>query len=95
MLQNDEITFQQVAQKKRLDRLGQILFLAGGCYGMFSAAKLALVSISKALGQKTSTIAAGIAGFSLAATLLKKILPFFVKGLAPADALNKANTKVT
>ena len=94
MLQRDDLTFTQVARKKRLDRLGQIALLFGGSYGAFKSAKFALISASKALGQRTSTVCTGIAAFFLGLSILKKFLPFFVPGLAPADVMTKTNSKV-
>lgn len=94
MLQRDDLTFTQVARKKRLDRLGQVLLLLGGGYGTFAAAKFALVSASKALGRRTSTVCTGVLAFTLGVSVLKKLLPFFVPGLAPADVMTKTNSKV-
>lgn len=95
MLQRDDLTFTQVAKKKRLDRLGQALLLWGGGYGMFAASKFALISLSKALGRKTSTISFGVAGVLASVLLLKKLAPFFVPGLAPADVMTKTLSKVS
>ena len=94
MLQRDDLTFKQVARKKRIDRLGQVLLLWGGGYGMFAASKFALVSLSKALGRRLSKVSAGVAAVLVGVSLLKKILPFFVRGMAPADVMTKTNSKV-
>ena len=89
MLQRDDLTFKQVARKKRLDRIAQVLFLWGGGYGIYATSRFALLSLSKALGRRVSTVAAGVGVGCVGVFLLSKLLPFLVPGLAPADVMNK------
>jgi hypothetical protein len=93
MLQRDDLTFKQVARKKRLDRLGQVGILFGVFYGLGAGAKFLLVSLSKALGRQSSTVGASIAAAVVGLVLLKKLLPFLVPGLAPADVLTRTSRK--
>mmetsp|Transcript_27485 Transcript_27485/g.40600 ORF Transcript_27485/g.40600 Transcript_27485/m.40600 type:complete len:604 (+) Transcript_27485:236-2047(+) len=95
MLQREGLTFQQVARKKRFDRIGQVLLLIVGGYSFYTASKMSLVTLAKALGQKTSTVTAGFATLFLGGNLIKRLLPFLVRGMAPADVLNKSNSKLT
>jgi len=94
MLQRDDLTFKQVARKKRFDRIGQVLLLSGGGWCIYKASKFALVSLARALGQRTSTVTAIPAALIAGGTILKNSLPFLVRGMAPADALNKSNSKL-
>ncbi|CAB9508663.1 Kynurenine 3-monooxygenase [Seminavis robusta] len=92
MLQRDDLTFKQVARKKRMDRLAQVGILVGSGYGMVAGTKFVLKSIAKALGRKTSTVTAGIGAAMVGIILLQKLLPFLVPGLAPADVMTRTDT---
>lgn len=94
MLQRDDLTFKQVARKKRLDRLGQVAILGGSLYGIFAASKFMVLALARQLGRRVSTVAGGLVASLAGAMLLRKLLPFFVPGLAPADVLNKSNSKL-
>jgi hypothetical protein len=93
MLQRDDLTFTQVARKKRMDRLGQVGILFGAFYGLGAGSKFLLTSLSKALGWHASTVGASIGGVVVILVLLQKLLPFLVPGLAPADVMTRTSSK--
>lgn len=94
MLQRDDLTFKQVARKKRLDRLGQVGILFGVFYGLGAGSKFLLVSLSKALGRHASTVGAGVGVAMVLLFLLQKLIPFLVPGLAPANVMTRTSSKV-
>jgi len=95
MLQRDDMTFQQVARRKRIDRLLQVAILGGGLTGIVTATRMVIMAIAKSIGRKTSTVVmATVAAYAFLA-VLKKSLGFLVPGMAPADVLAKSNTKIT
>ena len=94
MLQRDDLTFKQVARKKRLDRLGQVGILFGGGYGLLTGFKYLLLGLSKALGRRALTVGASIGSAMVGLIVLKKLLPFLVPGLAPADVMTRTSSKV-
>ena len=95
MLQKDDMTFEQVARRKRLDRILQLGVISGGISIALIMARLVVTSLAKAFGRKSSTMAAAILASLLGLSLVKKALAFLVPGMAPADVLAKSNTKIT
>ena len=89
MLQRDDLSFTQVARKKRFDRLGQVALLFGGGYGIARATRFVLVSAARAMGRRVSTVVAGLSLALVCFSLLKRLLPFLVPGLAPADLMTR------
>lgn len=95
MLQKDDMTFEQVARRKRLDRIVQVGIIGGGISLAFTAARLVVTSLAKAFGRKSSTMAIAMVASVLGLSLLKKAVAYLVPGMAPADVLAKSNTKIT
>jgi len=95
MLQRQEYTFQQVARRKRLDRLGQVAMIVGGLAGVATAAKLSVQLLADVIGKKSSSVTAAAAAAVAAAFVVSRLAKFLVPGLAPADVLTKLSDKVT
>jgi kynurenine 3-monooxygenase len=95
MLQRPEYTFQEVARRKRRDRLVQVGVIAGGLTGSVTATKFLIGSLARAVGKSSSTVAAGTVALVAGGSLLSKAAKFVVPGLAPADILTKLSSKVT
>jgi hypothetical protein len=96
MLQRPQYTFQEVARRKRLDRLAQVGIITVGLTGVATAAKFLIKSLANAVGQSSSTVAVGSgAVVALGFLLSQKLAKFFVPGLAPADVLTRLSSKVT
>lgn len=91
MLQKEGIGFQQVARRKRLDRMGQIAILGTGAFGMFSLAKFLVTFAAKLMSKRNSTVLGGLLGLAAACVLLQKLAGFLVPGMAPADIMTKTN----
>lgn len=75
MLQKDGYTFQQVARRKRLDRLVQFLVLAAGVTGSGIVAILATRAAAILVGVKQRTIWGTVLGFASLPTLVKRMIP--------------------
>ena len=95
MLQKDDMTFQQVARRKRIDRILQLTVIGGGITTAVSAARMVVTALAKAIGRKSSTVAMTAVAACVGLGVLKKMLGFLVPGMAPADILSKSNTKIT
>jgi hypothetical protein len=87
MMQRDDLTFTEVARKKRIDRLGQIALLFGGGYGFVQGTKLILklmlklilVAGKKFLGLgRNAVVAGGIVVGIVGLKLLKELLLYVV-----------------
>ena len=86
-------TFLQVRRRKRKDRLLQLATIASG---LAAAAKAAKLLATRLLATPQSRRhAAGLAGLVAAAGLASKALPFFERGMAPADVLSKTKSNVS
>ena len=92
MLQREGIGFQQVARRKRYDRIGQVAILGSATVSMFVVAKFLVSTVAKALGKRSSTVFSGMLGLLVVMTLLQKLTGFLVPGMAPADIMTKTNT---
>jgi hypothetical protein len=95
MLQKDDMTFQQVARRKRIDRILQLTVIGGGITTVVSAARMVVTALAKAIGRKSSTVAMTVLAACVGFGVLKKMFGFLVPGMAPADILSKSNTKIT
>lgn len=95
MLQKEGIGFQQVARRKRLDRLGQVAILGSVAVSMFSLAKVIVATIANALGKRSSTVFGGFLGLVVLISLVSKLSGYLVPGMAPADIMTKTNTMRT
>lgn len=95
MLQRDDMTFEQVARRKRTDRVLQLAVISCGLTSVATIARLAVTSLAKAVGRRSSTVAAVLVASFVGLSLLQKALSFLVPGMAPADILAKSKTKIT
>jgi 2-polyprenyl-6-methoxyphenol hydroxylase-like FAD-dependent oxidoreductase len=95
MLQNDALTFQQVARRKRIDRALQLTLIGVGMTSVVTAARMVVTALAKAVGHKSSTITVTLFAACASLGVLKKTLDFLVPGMAPADILAKSKTKIT
>ena len=95
MLQRDDMTFEQVARRKRIDRFFQLSIIGGGLTTVAAAVRFTLLYLAKAVGRKSSTVAATMVASVVGMALLKKALKFVVPGMAPADLLAQSKTKIT
>jgi len=89
MLQRDDLTFRQVARKKRRDRYWQIFILWVAIRGMWTGTQFLILSLSRALHRQVLTTIVGLVAVSFGVAILRLLLPFMVPGLAPADVMNK------
>ncbi len=95
MLQKDDMTFEQVARRKRRDRILQLAVIGGGLASVATAARFIITSFAKAVGRRSSTVAAATFTSIIGLSLLKKGVGYLVPGMAPADIVAKSNTKIT
>lgn len=95
MLQKDDLTFEQVARRKRIDRVLQLAIISGGLTTAITAARLVVTSLAKAAGRRSSTVAAVMVASFIGLNFVKKVVTYLVPGMAPADILAKSNTKIT
>ena len=59
MLQREDLTFQQVARRKRLDRIGQLSLLFGGMYGTILGMKWIVQKLMKITGTQNPLLIYG------------------------------------
>lgn len=96
MLQRDDMTFNQVARRKRLDRTVQIAILCSLATGATWAAKFVVLSIAKAIGRRTTTVSAVLAGITTGVLFSSKALTQILNSeMAPADVLAKMKSPIT
>jgi NADH dehydrogenase FAD-containing subunit len=95
MLQKDDMTFQQVARRKRIDRLLQIAVIGVGGTGVATAVRKVVTALASAVGRKSSTVTIAVVMAGVGLGVLKKAFGFLVPGMAPADILAKSKTKIT
>lgn len=100
MLQREDLTFTQVANRKRQDRAVQVAVLGSAVTLLTLAARLFITILAKALGQKPFTITAALATFFVVFNLwknllAKKAMQLFNPNMAPADVLAKLKSKIT
>lgn len=95
MLQKDDMTFEQVARRKRIDRCLQLIVIGGGIWVAATAMRFAVSSLASAVGRRSSTVAVSIVASLFSITFLRKAVRYVVPGMAPADILAKSKTKIT
>jgi kynurenine 3-monooxygenase len=93
MLQRPEYSFQDLARRKRMDRLLQVTIITVGLAGFATAAKFGIESLADAAGQSSSTVAVGTAALVGFGFGLSKLTKFMVPGLEPADVFTKMSKK--
>ena len=74
MLQRDNLSFQQVARRKRIDRLNQFLLIASTLALTSRMAILTLGGLAKLMKRRRSTVTTGIFLSLVAACLLKRFI---------------------
>jgi hypothetical protein len=96
MLQRDDLTFNQVARRKFIDRIAQISILGILLTGISQGITFLTSSIAKALGRRPSTVAMTLGGAILSIGFLKKSWYSLLNPeMAPADILAKMKAKIT
>lgn len=96
MLQRDDLTFNQVARRKTVDRIAQVSILGTLLTGITLGTAFLMSSIAKALGRRTSTVAMTFVGAVLVCGFLKKSWSSVLNPeMAPADVLAKMKAKIT
>lgn len=74
MLQRESYTFQQVARRKRFDRLLQVLILGGGLTGFSMAANTSVQTLAKVVGKSPIVVWTTLVGSAAVFSLLNKVL---------------------
>lgn len=96
MLQRDDLTFNQVARRKRIDRIAQLSVLGALLAGVTTATRFLIARVATAVGRRPSTVGATLAGAVLAFGFLKKSSASLLNAeMAPADVLAKMKAKIT
>ena len=95
MLQREDLTFKQVAFRKRWDRFFQLTIIGGILTALTTGTSFVISSIARALGMRNSTLTLMFALGATSALILRKAMRFMVPEMAPADVLAKANSKIT
>ena len=95
MLQRDDMTFNQVARRKRIDRAAQLTIIGSFLTGAAWMAKKAVLSVAKALGRRPSTVTGTLAAIVAGVLFSKKTFALFNPEVAPADLLAMIETPIT
>lgn len=95
MLQKEDMTFQQVARRKRIDRILQVAVIGVGITTVVAAARWVVTALANTIGRKSSTVAMTVVAAGVGFGVLKKMFGFLVPGMAPADILAKSKTNIT
>lgn len=95
MLQRNDLTFNQVARRKRMDRAAQVSILASVVTTMTWVAKKAIGLVAKSLGRRPSTVTGALAGILVGFAVFKKAFAILNPNMAPADVLAKMKSPIT
>jgi len=95
MLQRDDMTFQQVAQRKRIDRVAQLTIIGSFLTSAVWVARKAVFMVAKALGRRPLTVAGTMAATMAGILFSRKAFKVFNPEMAPADVLAKMKTPIT
>ena len=90
MLQRRDQSFVALQRRKRIERLGQATVLGAVAAGLGLGARGLVRALARLTGRRGSTIASILVGGMASIAAVRKIAVFAVRGLAPADVLNKA-----
>jgi kynurenine 3-monooxygenase len=90
MLQREAYTFQQVARRKRFDRLGQVGIIGGFMFGACWATQKSIRLVASLFGKSTSFVSfALVLGIGSVTFLRSFAAKYLVAGLAPADVITR------
>lgn len=95
MLQRDDMTFNQVARRKRIDRIAQLTIIGSFLSGAAWTAKKVVFAVAKALGRRPSTVTGTLSATIAAVLFSKKVFKIINPEMAPADVLAKMKTPIT
>lgn len=95
MLQRDDMTFNQVARRKRMDRMAQLTIIGSFLSGAAWTAKKAVFTVAKILGRRPSTVTGALAATIAGVLFSKKVFQLVNPNMAPADVLAKMKTPIT
>ena len=95
MLQRDDMTFNQVARRKRIDRIAQLTIIGSFFSGAAWTAKKVIFAVAKALGRRPLTVAGTLAVTISGVLFSKKAFKIINPEMAPADVLAKMKTPIT
>ena len=87
MLQKSENSFKGIRRRKRVERLGQLATLGSLFAAVGIGSKQLIRVLSRLTGKRT------LMGSIAVVAVAKRAAVFLIPGLAPADVLNKANSK--
>jgi len=98
MLQREDLTFSQVARRKRLDRLLQLTLISTTMIGMTNIVIRSILKITAQLNynwnnRKGITMLIPLGCFAVFS--FRKLFSLLVPGMAPADALVKTRSKIS
>jgi len=92
MLQRDDLTFNQVARRKRIDRVAQLTIIGSFLSGAAWTAEKAIFSIAKYLEWRPLTVTGGLAAIVAGVLFSRKAFQLINPEMAPADLLAKMKT---
>lgn len=95
MLQREDMTFNQVARRKRLDRAVQVGVVSSMLTAAIWTAKKGIGLVARALGRRPSTVTGALAVFIAGALFFKKAFSLLNPEMAPADVLAKMKSPIT
>uniref|UniRef100_A0A7S1BDM1 FAD-binding domain-containing protein n=1 Tax=Corethron hystrix TaxID=216773 RepID=A0A7S1BDM1_9STRA len=95
MVQREDMTFENIGKRKRMDRFLQLTIISAGISGATASIRAILRTWGRLLGRRELLIARSIGMSILGCVFLQKTLPFLVPGMAPADLLAITKTSVT
>ena len=95
MLQRDDMTFNQVARRKRIDRIAQLTIIGSFLSGAAWTAKKIVFLAANALGRRPSTVAGALVATIVGVLFSKKAFQLINPNMAPADLLAKMKTPIT
>ena len=95
MLQKDDMTFEQIARRKRIDRVLQLAVIGGGLATVATVTRFLVTALAKSVGRRSSTVVATLVASFVGLNIAQKAIKFLVPGMAPADLLARSKTKIT
>ena len=90
MLQRRDQSFVALQRRKKIERFGQATILGTVAAGLGLGARGSVKALARLTGRRGSTVASILVAGMASISVVRKIAAFAVRGLAPADVLNKA-----